>query len=95
MVEARAGGFAGHGQPARMHQHAGFYAQSLGSFLERGFESYGVELRRSGKGVTEFFQARFVLRHKVFFDGFGVVFNLVGEIKAGLWISHPFFCSMS
>jgi hypothetical protein len=25
VVEARAGGFAGHGQAAGMHQHAGFH----------------------------------------------------------------------
>ena len=33
MVEAGAGGFAGHGQAARMHQHTGFHAHGLGGFL--------------------------------------------------------------
>ena len=84
VVEAGAGGFAGHGQTAGMHQHTGFHAQRLRSFLERGFQAPGVEGGGVGKGVAQLFQARFVLRHEIFFDGFGVVFNRVGEIEAGV-----------
>ena len=68
VVEARAGGFAGHGQPAGMHQHAGFYAQRLGGFLERRFQAFGVERGGVRKGVAELFQSRLVLRHNAKFD---------------------------
>src|ERR1035437_5914728 len=84
VVEAGAGGFAGHGQSAGMHQHTGFHAQRPGGFLERGFQRLGVERGGVGKGVAEFFEARFVLRHEIFFGGLSVVFNRVGEIEAGV-----------
>jgi len=67
MIQARAGGFAGDGKAAGMHQHAGFYAQRLGGFLERGLERPGVERGRGGKGVAEFFQARLFSGMKSFF----------------------------
>src|ERR1017187_10295786 len=65
MIQARAGGFAGDGQAAGMHQHTGFYAQRLGGFLKRSFERPGVERGRGGKGVAELFQTRLVFRHEI------------------------------
>ena len=84
MIQTRPGGFAGHSQAAGMHQHAGFYAQRLGGFLERGFERTGVKRGRCGKGVAEFFQARFAFGDEILLRRLGVVFDFVGEIKSGV-----------
>ena len=66
MIQARAGGVAGAGEADGMHEHAGFHAEFAGDGFQRGFEGRCVERVGFGKGVAEFFEARFIFGHETF-----------------------------
>ena len=84
MIEARAGGVAGAGEPGGVDEHAVLHTEFRSSGLEGSFERAGVERVRRRKGGTEFLQARFVLRNKILLRGLRVVVEFLFEIEAGV-----------
>src|SRR5438552_981122 len=84
VIQTRSPVAAGKGRPSGMPDRATFKPE----LFRRGFQSRldpgSIELLKRAKGMANLPERWFVLRRKLFRDGFGIVIQIVGKIESAV-----------
>ena len=84
MVKAGAGGAAAAGEPSGMNEDSSLDAEFFGDGRKGGADNFVFEGFEFGECFAQFCNARFIFRHEITLRSFGIEFDLIFEVEAGV-----------